>query len=86
MNWLNKRLGEVRGKSEQMISTGLVDPEGKVITKTTPASGVNPQELYSIRKDINAVLGGKYQGEASNLRLASGQLIKVRLRTNPHLR
>lgn len=39
---------------------------------------VNARALYAIRKDVNDVLGGKLQGEAGNLRYASGQLTGVK--------
>jgi len=39
---------------------------------------IDSRALYAIRKDINDILDGKLQGEAGNLRYASGQLIKVR--------
>lgn len=39
---------------------------------------VNARALYAIRKDIGDVLGGKLQGEAGNLRYASGQLNGVK--------
>lgn len=39
---------------------------------------INARALYALRKDINDVLGGKLQGEAGNLRYASGQLNAVK--------
>lgn len=42
------------------------------------AGNVNARALYAIRKDINDILEGKLQGEAGNLRFASGQLVKVK--------
>lgn len=39
---------------------------------------INARALYALRKDINDVLGGKLQGEAGNLRHASGQLTAVK--------
>lgn len=39
---------------------------------------INARALYALRKDINDVLGGKLQGEAGNLRHASGQLNAVK--------
>lgn len=39
---------------------------------------IDARALYAIRKDINDVLSGKLQGEAGNLRYASGQLIDIK--------
>lgn len=39
---------------------------------------INARALYALRKDINDVLGGKLQGEAGNMRYASGQLTAVK--------
>lgn len=47
---------------------GLVDEAGRIDSRA----------LYAIRKDINDVLGGKLQGEAGNMRYASGQLTAVK--------
>ena len=47
---------------------GFIDDAGKI----------NARALYAIRKDINDVLAGKLQGDAGNLRHASGQLIGVK--------
>lgn len=48
------------------------------IAEWSPDGQINARALYEIRKDIDQVLGGKLQGEAGNLRYASGQLIKVK--------
>jgi hypothetical protein len=42
------------------------------------AGQIDARALYAIRKDINDTLGGKLQGEAGNLKLASGQLVEVK--------
>ena len=55
-------LNEFRGRIAQFSKDGAIDSRA----------------LYAIRKDINEVLGGKLQGEAGNLRHASGQLIGVK--------
>lgn len=39
---------------------------------------IDSRALYEIRKDINTVLNGKLQGDAGNLRYASGQLKNVK--------
>ncbi|UCV01739.1 hypothetical protein [Dechloromonas denitrificans] len=39
---------------------------------------IDARALYALRKDINDVLSGKLQGEAGNLRYASGQLNAVK--------
>lgn len=39
---------------------------------------INARALYALRKDINEVLSGKLQGDAGNLRYASGQLNAVK--------
>lgn len=48
------------------------------IAKFTENGGIDARALYAIRKDINEVLGGKLQGEAGNLKYASGQLIDAK--------
>lgn len=49
------------------------------VAKFTAEDGTIPaRALYALRKDINDVLGGKLQGEAGNLRHASGQLTSVK--------
>lgn len=55
-------LNEFRGRIAQFSQDGAIDA----------------RSLYAIRRDINDVLGGKLQGEAGNLRHASGQLIGVK--------
>lgn len=48
------------------------------IEKFSQDGAINARALYAIRKDINDVLGGKLQGEAGNIRYASGQLTSVK--------
>jgi hypothetical protein len=48
------------------------------IAQFAPDGQIDARALYAIRKDINDTLGGKLQGEAGNLKLASGQLIEVK--------
>lgn len=48
------------------------------IAKFAPDGQIDARALYEIRKDINLMLGGKLQGEAGNLRYASGQLKGVK--------
>jgi hypothetical protein len=55
-------LNEFRGRIAQFSKDGEIDARA----------------LYAIRKDINDVLGGKLQGEAGNIRYASGQLSGVK--------
>jgi hypothetical protein len=50
----------------------------KRIADFAPDGQIDARALYAIRKDINDTLGGKLQGEAGNLKLASGQLIDVK--------
>lgn len=50
----------------------------KRIAQFAPDGNIDARALYAIRKDINDTLGGKLQGEAGNLKLASGQLIEVK--------
>ena len=50
----------------------------KRIAQFAPDGQIDARALYAIRKDINDTLGGKLQGEAGNLKLASGQLIEVK--------
>jgi len=55
-------LSEVRNRIANFSSNGAIDAKA----------------LYAIRKDINDSLSGKLQGEAGNLRYASGQLINAK--------
>lgn len=48
------------------------------IAQFSQDGAINARALYAIRKDINDVLGGKLQGEAGNIRYASGQLSQVK--------
>lgn len=50
----------------------------KRIAQFAPDGNIDARALYAIRKDINDTLGGKLQGEAGNMKLASGQLIEVK--------
>jgi hypothetical protein len=58
---------------------GVPNMHGKRVGGLMDESGlVDARALYAIRKDINDILGGKLQGEAGNLRYASGQLTQVK--------
>ncbi|OUM01675.1 hypothetical protein A8M77_15490 [Variovorax sp. JS1663] len=48
------------------------------IAQFTQDGAIDARALYAIRKDINDVLGGRLQGEAGNMRYASGQLTGVK--------
>lgn len=48
------------------------------IAQFAPDGQIDARALYAIRKDINDTLSGKLQGEAGNLKLASGQLVEVK--------
>lgn len=48
------------------------------IAKFSPDGQIDARALYEIRKDVNTLLQGKLQGEAGNLRYASGQLGKIK--------
>jgi len=48
------------------------------IAKLSTDGVIDARALYEVRKDINTLLGGKLQGEAGNLRYASGQLGNVK--------
>lgn len=50
----------------------------KRIAQFAPDGQIDARALYAIRKDINDTLSGKLQGEAGNLKLASGQLVQVK--------
>lgn len=78
---------QVLGRIDRMLK----DPEnaGKLaqsalsdfrsrIAQWAPDGQIDARALYAIRKDINDVLDGKLQGDAGNLRYASGQLVKVK--------
>lgn len=58
---------------------GVPNMHGKRVGGLVDESGlVDARALYAIRKDINDTLSGKLQGEAGNLRFASGQLLEVK--------
>jgi hypothetical protein len=40
--------------------------------------GIDPQNLYALRKDIGLAMGGRLSGEKQDLRLARGELMDVR--------
>lgn len=48
------------------------------IAGATENGAVDARALYAIRKDIGDVLDGKLQGDAGNLKYASGQLVAVK--------
>lgn len=59
------------GKLSQSALKGI-----KAQIEAASANGrINARALYAIRKDINDTLSGKLQGEAGNLRYASGELV-----------
>lgn len=62
------------GRISQQALTNVKDQIGQFVKD----GGIDARALYAIRKDINDVLDGKLQGEAGNLKYASGQLIKVK--------
>jgi len=61
----------------KMAQSALNDVRGR-IAQFAPDGQIDARALYAIRKDINDTLGGKLQGEAGNLKLASGQLVEVK--------
>jgi hypothetical protein len=63
------------GKISQQALNEVRD---RVAQFTAEDGTINSRALYALRKDINDVLGGKLQGEAGNLKNASGQLIGVK--------
>jgi hypothetical protein len=67
LNSIKNQIAGVPGMHGNRVG-GFVDENGQVSARA----------LYAIRKDINDILGGKLQGEAGNLRFASGQLVKVK--------
>ena len=48
------------------------------IAKASQNGHIDARALYEIRKDINTTLSGKLQGDAGNLRYATGQLTNVK--------
>lgn len=64
----------------------LASPAGKVKAvedamnwvKSRVANETDPERLYSVRKDINDILAGRYSGDASNFRLARKELTAVK--------
>lgn len=63
------------GKISQQALTSIRDQLAGVVGS---GGTINARALYALRKDINDVLSGKLQGEAGNLRYASGQLNSVK--------
>ena len=62
------------GQLSQQVLTKYRD----LIAKRSKDGAIDARALYELRKDINLELGGKLQGEAGNLRYASGQLADVK--------
>ncbi len=63
------------GRISQQALSSIKDQ----LTGAIGGSGsIDARALYALRKDINDVLSGKLQGEAGNLRYASGQLNTVK--------
>jgi hypothetical protein len=60
------------------ISQSALSEVRSRIAQFAPDGQIDARALYAIRKDINDTLSGKLQGEAGNLRLASGQLVEVK--------
>jgi hypothetical protein len=60
------------------ISQAALSEVRNRIAQFAPDGQIDARALYAIRKDINDTLGGKLQGEAGNLKLASGQLAEVK--------
>lgn len=60
------------------ISQSALNEVRNRIAQFAPDGQIDARALYAIRKDINDTLSGKLQGEAGNLRLASGQLVEVK--------
>lgn len=61
----------------KISQAALNDVRGR-IAQFAPDGQIDSRALYAIRKDINDTLSGKLQGEAGNLKLASGQLVEVK--------
>lgn len=83
MKWVNSRLaGETTPAVQaQIVKSSLVDESGNAFTKTIPAKkeiGAEAERLYSVRKDINDAMQGKYDKDQPFLRLAKGQLKLVK--------
>jgi hypothetical protein len=60
------------------ISQGALNEVRSRIAQFAPDGQIDARALYAIRKDINDTLSGKLQGEAGNMKLASGQLVEVK--------
>lgn len=63
------------GKISQQALSSIRDQLTSAIGNN---GAIDARALYALRKDINDVLSGKLQGEAGNLRYASGQLNTVK--------
>lgn len=79
MKWVSSRLsGETTtATAEKSVQSSILDNSGSPITKTIPAQdavGADPQRLYSVRKDVNDAMQGKFSQDHPFLRLAKSQL------------
>ena len=50
----------------------------KSVARIGESGQINPRALYAIRKDVGLDISGKVQGESSNAKFASGQLVDVK--------
>lgn len=81
------QVGDILGQIDTLISNpnnaGKISQQAlnefrNSISKAAQDGAIDARALYEIRKDIGTTLSGKLQGEAGNLRYASGQLNNVK--------
>lgn len=80
-NALLSRLDSMMGRPDnagRLVQQALGGIRNQVAGLVDKAGNIDARALYAVRKDINDILGGKLQGEAGNLKFASGQLIGVK--------
>jgi hypothetical protein len=65
-------------KQRVTVDQAMTYVQGLLNKRVDPNTGeINPQALYSVRKDITDAMEGKLSGDLSNLRLARGELAQL---------
>ena len=59
------------------VDQAMTFVEGLIQRRIKEDGTIDPEALYSIRKDITTAMSGKFDGEKANLRLAKGQLAEL---------
>ena len=65
-------------KQRVTVDQAMTYVQGLLNKRVDPNTGtIDPQALYSVRKDISDAMNGKLSGDLSNLRLARGELAQL---------